>query len=310
MLISFMKTVKKMKPENLSMSFLTKELLLDFLHWIEVERRCSLSTRNQRYRTIRSFCKWLACENPEYLLLSEEISSIRLKKEAKPEMNYLSAEAMAYLLQQPDSSTLDGLRDLTLLAFTYDTGARVSEVVNIKFKDIRFASPPIVKITGKGNKVRIVPLLSPTVGYIKEYARRRGININDAQNLYLFVNRSDEQLTRFGVRYILDKYVDMGKLTNPLLFSDKVTPHTLRHSKAMHLLQAGNNIVHIRDILGHSDLSTTERYARADPEMKREALEKAAITMPIPKEPALITDLDTLSTGVERDMMQWLKQFK
>ena len=310
LLIDFIKTEKQMKPENLSLSFLTRDLVIEFLQWIENKRKCSLSTRNQRYGVICSFCKWLASENPEYLKLSEEVSSIKLKKAPKPEMNYLSSEAMICLLQQPDTSTNDGLRDLTILAFTYDTGARVSEVVNLRIRDIRFDSPPIVKITGKGNKTRIVPLLPQTLGYIKEYMKRRGLSPEKTQDAYLFVNRNGDQISRFGVKYILDKYVKAGKETEPLLFPDKITPHTLRHSKAMHLLQAGNNIVHIRDLLGHADLSTTERYARADPIMKKEALEKAALKMPITSEPNPGSDLATISSGVERDMAQWLKQFR
>lgn len=162
-------------PEKLPMSFLSKELIIEFVGWLESTRNCSISSRNQRFVVLRNFCRWLSVENPEFLKLSEELFAVKLKKAPKPVMNYLSAEAMHCLLTQPNSSTNNGLRDLTLLSFAYDTGARVSEITNLKFKDIRFDNPPIAKITGKGNKTRIVPLLPQTVNYLKEYIKRWNI---------------------------------------------------------------------------------------------------------------------------------------
>jgi site-specific recombinase XerD len=309
LMIIFLKTEKQIVPERLPMSFLTKDLILEFMGWLENTRGCSISSRNQRFVVLRTFCRWLATENPEFLKLSEDIFSMKVKKAPKPAMTYLSAEAMRCLLYQPDSSTTDGLRDLVMLALTYDTGARVSEITELKFKDIRFATPPIATLTGKGNKTRIVPLLPQTVKYLTEYAARCQLDISSVQERYIFTNRSGEKLSRAGVKYILDKYVNAGRASNPVLFPDKISPHTLRHSKAMHMLQSGVNIVYIRDILGHSDLNTTERYARADTAMKREALAKAEITMPepvisIPENPLAFTD-----HSIEDDMAEWLKNF-
>lgn len=307
--ITFLKTEKQIKPEKLQMSFLTKDLILEFAEWLETSRNCSQTSRNQRFVVIRSFCRWLASENPEFLKLSEDIYNVKIKKAPKPVMTYLSAEAMKCLLSQPDSSTNDGLRDLTLLAFTYDTGARVSEVANLKLKDIRFEAPPIVKITGKGNKTRIVPLLPQIVKYLKEYMRRWKIDFADSHEQYLFTNRSGGQFSRSGIKYILDKYVEAGRAENSLLFPDKISPHTLRHTKAMHMLQAGNNIVYIRDVLGHYDLNTTERYARADTALKREALSKAEIPMPEPVDPMPKASPDFSGHSVEDDMANWMKNF-
>ena len=305
LLIIFLKTEKQLIPERLSMSFLTKDVILEFVQWLEESRECSLSSRNQRFVVLRSFCRWLATENPEYLKLSEDIYSVKIKKAPKNVMTYLSVDAMKALLSQPDSSTKEGMRDLTLLAFTYDTGARVSEVTDLKFKDIRFENPPIVKITGKGNKTRIVPLMPQTVKYINEYIRRYAINLSDSMEQYIFTNRCGCKLSRSGVKYILDKYVDTGRKNYPTLFSEKISPHTLRHTKAMHMLQAGNNIVYIRDILGHTDLNTTEKYARADTKMKREALFKAEISLPEVSSPLL----EVVTDSIEDDMANWLKNF-
>lgn len=307
--ITFLKTEKQMTPERLPMTFLTKDFLVEFAKWLEEKRGCSLSSRNQRFVVLRTFCRWLSTENPQYLKLSEDVYEFKLKKTPKPVMSYLSTDAMGSLLSQPDSSTNEGLRDLTMLAFTYDTGARISEITDLKFKDIRFEAPPIVKITGKGNKARIVPILPQTVKYLNEYIKRWKIDLPNAQDQFVFTNRTGGKFSRSGVKYILDKYVDEGRKANPILFPVKISPHTLRHSKAMHMLQAGNNIVYIRDILGHSDLNTTERYARADTAMKREALSKAEIPMPEPSASLPESPLDFAANSVESDMANWLKNF-
>ena len=275
LLILFLKAEKQLRPENLPMAFLTRSLIIEFAAWLESVRGCSLSSRNQRFVVLKTFCKWLAYENPEFLKLSEDVRDIRLKKAPKTIMSYLSAEAMHCLLSQPDSSTREGHRDLTLLALTYDTGARVSEIIDLKFKDIRLESPPIVKLTGKGNKTRIVPLLPQTVEYLKVYIDRCQINAAELQQRFVFTHRCGERFTRAGIKYILDKHTTAARLSKPLLFPDKISPHSLRHSKAMHMLQAGVNIVYIRDVLGHADLSTTERYARADTKMKRGRIEQS-----------------------------------
>ncbi len=136
---------------------------------------------------------------------------------------------------------------------------------------------------------------------------RNGIDLAESADQYVFTNRSGDKLSRSGVKYILDKYVEEGRKENPTLFPEKISPHTLRHTKAMHMLQAGNNIVYIRDILGHSDLNTTERYARADTAMKREALAKAEIPMPDPVSSLPETAPDTVRCTIEDDMANWLK---
>ena len=307
LLLVFLKNEKQMVPERLPMSFLKKDLILEFAEWLEDTRGNSLSSRNQRFVILRTFCRWLSTENPEFLKLSEDVFNVRIKKTPKPVMTYLSTDSIGFLLSQPDSSTNEGLRDLTLLALTYDTGARVSEITDLKFKDIRFEAPPIVKLTGKGNKTRIVPLLPQTVIYLTEYTARWKIKMSESQNHFVFTNRSGGKLSRSGVKYILDKYVNAGRESNPILFPDKITPHTLRHSKAMHMLQAGSNIVYIRDVLGHSDLNTTERYARADTAMKREALSKAEIKMPDPVIDMEKSPLAFAEHSIEENMTSWLK---
>ena len=181
--------------------------------------------------------------------------------------------------EQPDIKTKYGRRDLAILSLMYDTGARVQEIADIKIVHIRFSAPATIRITGKGDKTRVVPLLSRTEDILKQYIKDFKIDAggNDA---YLFQNRSGQQLSRFGISYILTKYADMARKVHPELIPEKLSPHCIRHSKAMHLLQANVNLVYIRDLLGHSSVTTTEIYARADTTLKREALEKANPAMP------------------------------
>jgi site-specific recombinase XerD len=146
----------------------------------------------------------------------------------------------------------------------YDTGARVTELINLTVRDVRLDGCPVVKLTGKGNKVRFVPLMSKTTSLLEGYISENNLNSHEKLDFPLFFNRQLHKLTRPGITYILQKYG-----------SENLTPHMLRHTKAMHLLQAGVNLVYIRDLLGHSDIATTEIYARADTEMKRIALENA-----------------------------------
>jgi integrase/recombinase XerD len=177
-------------------------------------------------------------------------------------------------LAQPDPSTANGRRDLVLLCVLYDSGARVQELVDLKIGAVRIAPPPILTLTGKGRKSRQVPIMSNTQALLKQYMDEAFSLQNGMQDQPLFFNRQRRKMTRAGISFILDKYVSQARAKSPIIPS-KVTPHVIRHTKAMLLLQAGVSLIYIRDLLGHVDIATTEIYARADTEMKRKALEKA-----------------------------------
>ena len=242
--------------------------------WLESSRGCSVSTRNQRLAAFHSFFGYLQTERPEYILLCQKILAIDFKTAPKRSVGYLTLEAIQAVLAQPNPKTRQGLRDLALLSLLYDTGGRVQEVADLTIADVRIDDPAVVKLTGKGNKLRVVPILKETQGILAKY-----LNANDLMRPYfktspLFTNRSRQKLTRAGISYILEKYVQSAKNDAPSLFPVDVSPHKIRHSKAMHMLQSGINLVYIRDLLGHVDIKTTEVYARADSEMKRKALEQ------------------------------------
>lgn len=273
--LKFVKLEKEIPINKITLEICTKKIVEDFLNWLETERKCSISTRNQRLSALQAFFRYLQIECLEYMYIYQQILSIPKKRHTKASFDYLPLEGIKTILSIPDMDSLKGRRDFTLICLLYDTGARVQEIIDCKVSDIRLLDPSTIRLTGKGKKTRIVPLMSNTTIYIKQYINENRLNEPHMSSYNLFVNRMKQKLTRSGVNYILKKYVDKSKLIKPELIPKKVTAHTLRHSKAMHLLQAGVNLVYIRDLLGHADIKTTEIYARADSNMKRKALENA-----------------------------------
>ena len=280
LLLIFCDSEKSIKPEKIKASDLSKELILHFLDWLETKRKCSISTRNQRLAVIHSFVHYVQKESPENLFEFKKILSIPNKKHPRTLIAYLTGQEVQILLSQPDTSTIKGFRNAILLSVLYDTASRVQELINIRVKDVRLSSPAIIRLHGKGSKVRQVPLMSKTSENLGLYLETKDhhFGISKGDN-YLFVNQRKQQLSRWGVSYILSKYVEMAKDDVGFNVDSPVTPHVLRHSKAMHLLQSGVNLIYIRDFLGHVDCSTTEVYARADSEMKRKAIEKAYVNL-------------------------------
>src|SRR6202521_3718797 len=186
---------------------------------------------------------------------------------------------------RPTRSAYPGRRDAVLLSVLYDTGARVQELIDLNAGDVRLDSPAQVRLMGKGQKMRAVPLMDATVDIVRDRGRENGLDRPEHADQPLFQNRQGGRLTRTGVRYLLQKYVEVVRRDHPG-FTQPVSPHSLRHTKGMHLLQSGVPLEIIRDFLGHVDVKTTEIYARANLEMKRKALEKAADGTPLPKIPS------------------------
>jgi len=276
LLFIFCEEEKGIRTENLTLKQLNKQLLLDYLDWLESKRKCSITTRNQRLVSIHSFFRYLQKQSPENLELIREILDIPYKKAPKTIVPFLTLEQMKILLAQPDTSTKEGLRDLVLLSVLYDCGARVQELVDLKIKNVRLENPPVITLHGKGNKTRQVPIMKNTqkllTAYLEHYPYNQGISKGEN---YLFVNQKKQKLSRWGISYIINKYVEKAEKDSLFHIDFPVTPHVFRHSKSMHMLQAGVNLIYIRDFLGHVDCSTTEIYARVDTEMKRKAMEAA-----------------------------------
>jgi integrase/recombinase XerD len=284
LLLIYYDTEKGIKPERLDLSRICNKGILEFLDWLEVKRNCSVTTRNQRLVAIHSFCHYVQVQSPENLYDIQKILHIPYKKCAKTVVSYLTGDEMRILLTQPDIQTAKGRRDLVLLATLYDTAARVQELIDLKEKDIRLTKPLTLTLHGKGKKTRQIPISDKTAslldGYLRSKRPNTGFSLGD-QNIFL--NQKNQPLTRWGVSYIINKYVDSAKMDPGFTVSFHITPHVFRHSKSVHLLQSGVNLIYIRDFLGHVDCATTEIYARADTEMKRKAIEAAYVDV-LPQE--------------------------
>ncbi len=273
LLFQFCNNERSISPKKLTLDRIDKQLVEDYLLWLEDSRNNCAATRNQRLSALKSLFQYIRSESVVYTALCCDILSIPEKKTPTIPPKYLSVEEMEVLFSMPDIQTRHGRRDLTLLLLLYDAAARAGELVELKAGDISFGKTPTAKLFGKGNKTRVVPITQKTSDMLQGYIKENRVSKADQ---YLFENRSSEKLTTTGVSYILKKYVAMGKQMHPDMFHVAISPHLLRSTKASHLIQGNANIYYIRDFLGHASVITTERYAKNNPEVVRNAISKAS----------------------------------
>lgn len=302
LLLTWYRDTQHIPPEKLRLADIDRPRVLRFLVWLETERNCTPTTRNQRLAVIKSFCRYTAAEQPERLDQLTQVLAIRQKNTPTSELGHLTGDEVKTLLAEPGTASPRGLRDTTLLALAYDTAARVQELCDLNIADIRRTNPMTVTIRGKGAKTRYVPVMGPTARLLAKYLEHLdphpGLGA-DADPLFHGPNHT--RLTRSGVAKLLTRHTRAVRARDPGWAPRlNVTPHTLRRTRAMHLIQAGVNLIYIRDLLGHADISTTEIYARADAETKRKAIENAYEPLTptaLPDwttDPSLIGWLDTL----------------
>lgn len=273
--LEFMNEVKGIKPNDINLSDITRDNVIDFLNWLENTRKVQANSRNVRLAAFRSFVSYLQIEDVEHIYVYQKILSIKKKKCSDNEVLWISKEQMKLLLNSPNTETKDGFKDKVMLTVLYDTGARVDELIHLKLIDIHLDKPASIKIKGKGNKMRIVPIMGNTVELLKKYIKDNNLNQRQFEDHpYLFQNRSGNPYTRAGISYIIDKYLDIANLKYNANITVNMHPHVFRHSKAVHLLEAGIELIYIRDYLGHSSIKTTEIYAKVCTQNKLDALEK------------------------------------
>jgi len=299
LLLLFASKKEKIKEKKLKLSLIDKDFILRFLLWIENERGCAVITRNQRLAAIHSFYLYLQRELPDYMYQFQEILSIPFKKHPQKTLNFLSTDAVKALLAQPNINTESGRKHLVLLSLMYATGGRVQEIADLRVSDVMYNSGSLVKLTGKGNKSRFVPLEATVVKLLCQYLKDFSLAESSKSMELLFTNHSQNKLTRQGITHILKKYADMVQKKQPGLIPKTVSPHCLRHSRAVHWLQAGVDLIYIRNLLGHVSVQTSEIYARIDGEMKRKALEKVSSYV--------FTD-EIPSWQKNKSLMAWLKE--
>ena len=273
LLLRFVAQQQGQPVANLDFDDLEPSEVIGFLDHLESDRGNAVSTRNVRLAAIHAFFRYVAQSHPERLGQCQRVLAIPFKRFRSGPVEYLEYEEIQAVLDTVDCSTAAGCRDYALVATLFNTGARVQEIVDLRACDIQFVRPCHVRLFGKGRKERICPLWPQTTQVLLHHCAERQIDLRSTAPI--FTNRQGVALTRFGVRYILGKYFDRARATTPTLAKKRLHPHTVRHSTAVHLLKAGVDLATISEWLGHSSVNTTNRYASADLDMKREAISRA-----------------------------------
>jgi site-specific recombinase XerD len=295
LLLRFATEWHKRPTSRLDVGDLSAEVVLAFLDSLETRRHNSVRTRNARLAAIHCFFRYVLDRDPAQAMLCQRVLAIPLKKTVRPRLGYLSAEELQRLLEQVDRTAGEGRRDYLLLALLYDTGARIQELLDVTPADFHLLSPAFVRLLGKGRKERLCPLLPQTARVVVRFLEAEGRQAEDPNPL--FRNRRGEKLTRQGARYLLKKYLAEAAKTMPSLERRGISLHTLRHTKAMHLLQSGVPLITIKDVLGHADVKSTEIYVQTDLEAKRRALEQAGTA----------SQESRRSGKIAPDLLEWLE---
>jgi integrase/recombinase XerD len=295
LLICYFRDERSIPPERLTLERIDAAAITGFLDWLATSRHNSASTSNQRLAAIDSFFTWMQSQDPARMACCQDILSIPAKKHDRAAVAHLSVEQTRQLLALPDRSTRAGRRDTTLLATLYDTAARVQELADLTVRNLRLNRPAMAAVTGKGRKTRHVPVDANTAALLTAYLAEQHLDGPGHDDHPVFFNQHRSKLSRGGIAWILRKY--QARATDPALANARLSPHILRHSRAMHLYDSGVPLPYIRDILGHVDLSTTEIYARASTEAKRKALEAVY---------ADIVTTDLAEWNQDPELLNWL----
>jgi site-specific recombinase XerD len=276
LLLPFIRAHYKRPLDHLLIEDVSPQIVRLFLAHLESARSCSVATRNQRLAAIHSLARFIGLRSPEHLGWSAEVRAIPFKKTAEPTIGYLDKEEMDAMLEIINRRTVLGNRNYALLLFLYNTGARADEAAHVHVADLALGKSSSVRITGKGNKVRLCPLWPQTAEILKQLITGR------VDSDFLFRNARGTPLTRFGIYRLVQAVGTRASSSIPKLRSKRISPHIIRHTTAVHLLRAGVDINTIRAWLGHVSLDTTNIYAEVDLEMKAKALAHCEI---IPERP-------------------------
>lgn len=271
LLIPFIAGKMRKEVDQLEIDHLTAEHVRQFLQYLEETRKCSVPTRNQRLAAIHALAHFIAERGPEHIEWCGQIQAVPFKRAAKASITYLEKSEMDALLAAPDRNSPQGRRDYALLLFLYNTGARADEAAQLSISDLRLAAAPrrdysSVQIRGKGNKLRVCPLWTHTAQELEVLIGEK------APTEHVFLNRCGRPITRFGIHTMVKRHAGQVSTRMPGMAAKRVSPHSIRHTCASHLLRAGVDINTIRAWLGHVSLDTTNVYAEADLEMKAAAL--------------------------------------
>lgn len=294
MLLRFLQQ-ERVQAADVSFEHLDMKTVVVFLDWLEKHEKCSVQTRNNRLAAIRSFAQYVSIQEPQYLYLYQQMKAIPTKKFSNTLINYLTVKEVRDLLASVGMDVPGGLRNVAMLSLLYDSAARVQEVCDLKISDINITQCTVT-IQGKGKKVRCVPLMKSTIKILSHYLRYANTGNVGKELAPLFPNRSGQKMTRAGLSYIFKKYSTITCPSN----AGSIHPHCLRHSKAMHMLEAGVPLYYIRDFLGHSSIQTTEIYLRGSRAQIKQTLENVSGHDVIPQP-------EKMSWQNSADLYHWLR---
>jgi site-specific recombinase XerD len=261
--------------EALDIADITANRVGGFLSALETERNNGIATRNARLAAMHTFARFLIAETPEHMESLQHVLGLPFKRGARvAPIEYLEKTELEELLAGIERTTPSGRRDYAMFCLMFNTGARVQEILNLRVRDVRLEAPHQVRLLGKGNKVRLCPIWPRTAQLLRELIKTLLVDVvpENSADQPVFLNERGLPMTRFGVRYLLRKYVTVAARAIPTLAGKRIHPHSLRHTTAIHLLKAGVDFATISQWLGHANLNTTMRYARADIDLKRQAL--------------------------------------
>jgi len=278
-------------PDRVCFADFTAPNVAAFLGWLRTDRECSAATANQRLAALKSFFRYVQTQAPEQIAQAQQVLGVKAAQAPEPAVGYLPADAVELLLEHAKRR---GPRDLALLTTLYDTAARVQEACDLSLGDLRLDKPASATLTGKGRKTRIVPLAPQAAVVLARHVR----TLPQDSSAPVFTNRAGQQLGRAGAAYILPKCTHAAHADRPELVGESLPPHAAP-LEAMHLLENGVNLIYIRDILGHASVVTTEIYAKANPEMKRQAIEAVA---------AKTVGPSRYDRATRQDLLAWLRQ--
>ena len=269
LLLEFMNKEKNIRPNKIEIETITKEVIVQFLDWLETNRNVSIQTRNQRLACIKSFYKYVQSNEPDLFDTCSLILSIKNKKVPNKIISYFSEDEIRIMINYLNNSK--DLKKLTMICVLYETGARVSEFINIKLNDLNLSDNASITLYGKGNKTRVVPISEELVKLINKYLKEVYTNYGDD---YLFYSNYKKQYERTSINKIIHNFIIILKSEYLTHFNGSYSPHSFRHTKATHLYNNGTPLLYIKDFLGHSTVSSTEIYATPDSKKQRDEILK------------------------------------
>jgi len=273
-LLRFMTDRHRIDPADLTVEQVTPDVVREFLQYLEQQRKNTAATLNQRVSVIHSLFRFIGRHVPELVERASQLQAVPLRRVDHPTVPYLEKAEIDALLGTPDRRRRLGQRDYALLLFLYNTGARADETAHLTRGALDLGRPASVRIFGKGRKIRLCPLWDHTAQVLREFL---GDRLAGPAETPVFLNVRGQPMTRFGIHAVVERTVARAATRMPSLNTKRISPHSVRHTTAVHLLRAGVDINTIRAWLGHVSLETTNRYAEVDLEMKAKALAACAI---------------------------------